>query len=89
MNYSFTELLFLRQQLLVTFSKDGVDRLGRAGVETETATFHAARRVKFEGWGRQPRARRADGDTDRLMRTAVGVADQMISSDQHRLDSLK
>lgn len=72
---STTLTFFLRQELLITFSKYGVDRLGRASVEAEPTTFHAARRVKFERWGRQPCARRADGDTDRLMRTTIGVAD--------------
>jgi hypothetical protein len=49
--YTTTLTFFLRQELFITFSKYGVDRLGRASVETEPATFHTARRVKFEGWG--------------------------------------
>ena len=69
--------------------ENGVNRLRRAGIQAEAATFQTTGRIELVGRGREPGAGRADRNTDGLMSAAVGMADEVIANDHHGFDSFK
>jgi hypothetical protein len=81
--------VLLRLQELVSFPKDGIDRLRRAGIQTEPAAFQTAGWIESVRWSRKPGTGGADWDTDGLVSAAVGMADEVIADDHHRFDSFE
>ncbi len=81
--------LLLWFQQFITLLEDRVDGLRWAGVQAESAAFEAARWVEFVGWRGEPRAGGADRYAYGLVSAAVGMADEVITNDQHGRDSFK
>lgn len=87
--YRDASLLLLRRDNLFPFAVYRVNGLGRAGIEAEAAAFEASRGIKLEGRGRQPRASWANRDTNGVLGATVGVTNEVISNEHHRLYTFK
>jgi len=82
-------LFFLWLQHFLSLFEYPINGLRGTGIQAEATAFQATGRVELEGGGGKPGAGRADWNTDGLMGTAGGMADEVIANDHHRFDSFK